>query len=121
MRLAEEADSEKTPDGMNIPEELSRRQDRLAAISKAKEKIDQRASERYALEKQTYDEKVAKRKEKAEKTGKNPRGREPKPPESGPRKKDQVNLTDEESRIMPTSGKGFEQAYNTRLLLTLTP
>ena len=56
--------------------------------------------------------KVAKRKAKAEETGKKPRGPKPKAPESGPRKKDQVNLTDEESRIMPTSGKGFEQAYN---------
>jgi hypothetical protein len=33
-------------------------------------------------------------------------------PESSPRAKDQVNLTDEESRIMPTAGGGFEQAYN---------
>ena len=112
MRLAEKADSEKTPDGMDIPEELSRRQDRLIAIAKAKEKIKQRAAERYAQEQQEYEKKVAKRKAKAEKTGKKPRGPKPKPPESGPRKKDQVNLTDEESRIMPTSGKGFEQAYN---------
>ena len=81
-------------------------------IAQAKEKIEQRAAERYALEQQEYEGKVAKRKAKAEKTGKKPRGPKPKPPESGPRKKDQVNLTDEESRIMPTSGKGFEQAYN---------
>jgi transposase len=112
MRLAEKADSEKTPDGMDIPEELSRRQDRLVAIAKAKEKIEQRAAERYAQEQQEYEEKVATRKAKAKGTGKKPRGPKPKPPKSGPRKKDQVNLTDEESRIMPTSGKGFEQAYN---------
>ncbi len=112
MRLAQEADSEKTPDGMDIPEELSRRQDRLAAIAEAKEKIEQRAAERYAREKQEYEEKGVKRKAKTEKSGKKPRGRKPKPPEPGPRKKDQVNLTDEESRIMPTSSKGFEQAYN---------
>jgi len=112
MLLAEKADSEQTPEGMDIPEELSRRQDRLTAIAKAKEKIAQRAAERYALEQQEYEAKVAKRKAKAEKTGKKPRGPKPKSPESGPRKKDQVNLTDEESRIMPTSGKGFEQAYN---------
>lgn len=58
MRLAEKADSEKTPDGMDIPEELSRRQDRLAAIAGAKEKIEQRAAERYAQEKQEHEEKV---------------------------------------------------------------
>ena len=112
MRLAEKADSEEISAGMDIPAELSRRQDRLIAIAEAKEKIEQRAVERYALEQQEYDKKVARRKAKAEKTGKKPPGPKPKPPESGPRKKDQVNLTDEESRIMPTSGKGFEQAYN---------
>jgi hypothetical protein len=112
MRLAVKADSERTPDGMDIPEELSRRQDRLVAIAKAKEKIEQRAAERYAQEQQEYEEKVATRKAKVKETGKKPRGPKPKPPKSGPRKKDQVNLTDEESRIMPTSGKGFVQAYN---------
>ena len=33
-------------------------------------------------------------------------------PENKPNPSDQVNLTDEESRIMPKSGGGFEQAYN---------
>ncbi|MDR1945649.1 MAG: transposase, partial [Desulfovibrio sp.] len=40
-----------------------------------------------------------------------PRGKSPTPPDSAPSDKDQVNLTDPESRIMP-KGKGFEQAYN---------
>lgn len=112
MRLAAKADFEEIPDGMDIPEELSRRQDRLAAIAKAKEKLEQRSAERYAQEKKEYDKKIAAREAKAKKTGKKSGGRPPKPPEPGPRKKDQVNLTDEESRIMPSSGKGFEQAYN---------
>jgi len=112
MRLAEQADSESASDGMDIPEELSRRQDRLVAIAEAKEKLEQRAAERYAQEQQEYKNKIAARKAKSEKTGKKPRGPKPKPPESGPGKKDQVNLTDEESRIMPASGKGFEQSYN---------
>ena len=112
MRLAEKADSGNLPDGMDIPEELSRRQDRLDAIAKAKEQIEQRAAKRYDQEQQEYEKKVAVRRDKAEGTGRKPRGREPKPPESGPRKNDQVNLTDEESRIMPSSGKGFDQAYN---------
>jgi len=111
MRLAKEADSTDIPDGMDIPDELARRQDRLAAITEAKEKIKQRANERYSQEKQEYEEKVAARRAKAKKTGKKPRGRKPKPPEAGPRNKDQVNLTDEESRIMPSSN-GFTQAYN---------
>ena len=30
----------------------------------------------------------------------------------GPRPNDQINLTDEESRIMPVTGGGFDQCYN---------
>lgn len=112
IRLAEQTDSEEVPDEMDISEELCRRQDRLAAIAQAKAIIEERAAQRYALEQKEYEEKVAARLSKAEAAGKKPRGRDPKPPTSGPHKKDQVNLTDEESRIMPSSGKGFVQAYN---------
>ena len=118
MRLAEEADSADIPDEMNIPEELSRRQDRLNAIAEAKKKIEQRADERYSREVEEYERKVDARKARAEKTGKKPRGKDPKPPTAGPRDKDQVNLTDEESRIMP-SAEGFKQAYNAQAAVDL--
>ena len=45
-------------------------------------------------------------------TGKQPGGRPPAPPVAGPLPKDQINLTDEDSRIMPVAGGGFEQCYN---------
>jgi transposase len=112
MCLAEKADAEELPDGLDIPDELSRRKERIAAIAKAKEEIERRAAERYTKEKEMYDQKMVERKTKEEKTGKKVGGRAPKPPEPGPNQSDQVNLTDEESRIMPFSGKGFEQAYN---------
>ena len=112
LRLAEQADAEEQPDELDIPEELCRRQDRLKAIARAKAIIEERAAQRFAQEQKEYKEKVAKRRAKARDTGKKPRGRAPKPPTPGPRKKDQVNLTDEESRIMPSSDKGFVQAYN---------
>ena len=35
----------------------------------------------------------------------------------GPRPTDQINLTDEESRIMPVSGGGFEQCYNAQAVV----
>ena len=112
VRKAEEADHENLPDGLSIPEELARRKERLETIARAKEEIQRRASERYAKEKEAYEKKVAERKIKEQKSGKKPRGREPKPPEAGPKKKDQINLTDEDSRIMPTSGGNFQQSYN---------
>lgn len=112
LKKAEAADKADVPDGMSIPEELKRREDRLSAIASAKAEIERRAAERHTREQAVYEKKAAERDKKAEKTGKKAGGKEPKKPEPGPAKKDQVNLTDEESRIMPVSGGGFEQAYN---------
>jgi transposase len=113
MAMAEAADAE-VPEGMDIPAELARREDRLAAIAAAKARIEARAAERHAAEEAEYEAKQAKR-EQAKANGKSPRGPEPKPPESGVNDKDQINLTDEESRIMPASGNSFQQAYNVQV------
>ena len=112
MRLAEEADQSEIPDGMSVPEELQRRDERLAAIAQAKVAIQARAAERYAREQAAYDQKIAERKATEARTGRKPGGPPPAAPPPGPRPKDQINLTDADSRIMPTSGGGFEQAYN---------
>ena len=112
LALAEAADTANVPDGMSIPEELARREERLQRLAEAKAKIEARAKERFAREQSEYEAKLRARKEKAEKTGRKPGGRAPQPPTAGPGPKDQINLTDEESRIMPVSGGGFEQAYN---------
>jgi hypothetical protein len=111
LALAEKADRASVPDGMDVPAEIARREDRLAAIAQAKAKIEQRAAERFEAERQAFEAKQAKRKAQRE-AGKKPRGPDPEPPQAGPKDSDQVNLTDEESRIMPTSGGGFEQGYN---------
>jgi transposase len=112
LKKADAADHADIPDGMSIPEELERRADHLAAIAAAKAEIERRAAERHASEQAAYEKKVAERAEQEQKTGKKPRGKKPKPPTAGPTAKDQVNLNDSDSRVMPTSGGGFEQAYN---------
>ena len=48
LAQAEAADRADVPDGMSIPEELGRRQTRLAGIAAAKAKIEARAAERHA-------------------------------------------------------------------------
>ena len=106
LKKAESADQTAIPDGINIPEELARREERLKAITEAKTEIERRAKERHVVEQEAYETKLAKRSKKEK-----PKGSPPKPPEPGPTGKDQVNLTDKESRIMP-QGSGFEQAYN---------
>ena len=60
---------------------------------------------------------MAARAAKAAATGKKPRGKVPQPPIETPRTTDQVNLTDEESRIMPVAGGGFEQCYNAQAVV----
>ena len=112
MKKAEAADKADIPDGMSIPEELERREERLKVIAQAKAEIERRAAERHAVEQADFKKKQADRAAKQKQSGKKPRGKEPKPPVAGPTDKDQVNLTDEESRIMPASGGGFKQAYN---------
>ena len=112
LTLAEKADQADVPEGVDLPAEIRRREDRLAAMAEAKAKIAARAEERYQREKAEYDAKLAKRAEKEKTTGKKPGGKPPAAPTPGPKDSDQINLTDEESRIMPVSGGGFEQAYN---------
>jgi transposase len=112
LAKAEAADRADLPDGLSIPEELARREDRLAKLAVARAKIEARAQERFAHEQAEYQAKLAAREAKAEKTGKKPRGKPPEPPAAGPRPTDQINLTDEESRIMPVAGGGFDQCYN---------
>lgn len=108
---AEAADQAPVVEGMDIPAEIARREARLEALADAKRVIEARAQERFEQEQADYQQKQAKRQAQRD-AGKKPRGRAPKPPQPGPRDTDQVNLTDEESRIMPVSGGGFEQCYN---------
>lgn len=112
LKLAEAADRSGVPDGVNLPEEIKRREDRLAAIAQAKAKIEARAQERFAREQAEYQAKMAKRQAKEAASGKKPGGRPPQPPQAGPRPDDQINLTDDESRIMKVAGGGFDQCYN---------
>ena len=112
MAKAEAADRADLPDGLSVPDELARREERLAKLAEARAKIEARAKERFEREQAEHEAKLAAREAKARQTGKKPGGRPPQPPTAGPRPTDQINLTDEESRIMPVAGGGFEQCYN---------
>ena len=112
LRKAETADQTDVPDGMSIPEELARREERLKQLAIARARIEARAKERHERELAEHEAKMAAREAKIAVTGKKPGGKAPQPPVEGPLPKDQINLTDEESRIMPMPGGGFEQCYN---------
>jgi transposase len=117
LARAEAADQADVPDGMSIPEELARREQRLAKLAEARAKIEARAKERFEREVAEHKAKLAAREAKTAATGKKPTGKPPQPPAEGALPTDQINLTDEASRIMPVAGGGFEQCYNAQAVV----
>jgi transposase len=117
MVQAEAADAAEVADGMSVPDELARREARLAKLAEARAKIEARAKERFEREAAEHRAKQAAREAKAEATGKKPGGKPPAPPVEGPQPKDQINLTDEDSRIMPVAGGGFDQCFNAQAVV----
>jgi transposase len=101
-QAADEADdAQHGPDrrGDELPEELARRQGRLAKIQQAKAQLEERARAEAAAE-------AARR----QAGGKTPSAVAPTEAVPGP--KDQINFTDPESRIMKASNKGWDQCGN---------
>lgn len=91
--------------GDELPEELARREQRLARIQEAKAALEARA--RAAAEADAAQRAAQ---------GKPPR---PMPLEPAqPDAKDQYNFTDPESRIMKTSNKGWDQCGNAQVVVT---
>jgi transposase len=114
--LAEQADRQALPEGLNVADEIALRQERLARLAEAKQVLQARALERQAAEQAEYEAKQRQREAKAKRTGRKPPGRPPTPPSGEPQDKDQYNFTDPESRIMKCSSRaGFEQAYNAQV------
>jgi transposase len=116
--LGEQADQgeRQLPPGLSVQDEIAIRQERLANLAKAKAVLEVRAAERSAAEQAEYEAKLRARQEKAQQNGHPPCGRTPKPPQPGPRDKDQYNFTDPDSRIMKNStNDGFDQHYNAQV------
>ena len=92
--------------GDELPEELKRREDRLAAIREAKARLE--------AEQRAMDDARGRRPGQA----RNPKGGRPYKREYGePDEKAQSNFTDPEIRIMKTSSEGFQQSYNAQMVV----
>lgn len=92
MARAEQADAVPLQDGLSIEGELARRHQRRARLEQARAAIEARTHVRAQAQRGSDEPPAA-------------------PPSVGP--KEQINLTDADSRIMPCGGQGrFEQCYN---------
>jgi transposase len=113
FELAEESDrsDEAAEVEMDFPKEIERREDRLKAISEAQERIRVREAERQAQDKEEHEEILADRERIEKRNGKKLKSRPPERRNKGVRPGAQLNLTDADSRIMP-SNEGFVQGYN---------
>lgn len=112
MQRAQQAENQETKDALDIPAELTRREERQAVLQQARQVIEARAQEVAAARQADYDAKQAQRQQQRDE-GKKPRGPEPKPPSGTPEPKAQYNFTDPESSIMKAgNGSHFEQSYN---------
>ena len=115
LELANQADN--TPAGLDIPAELSRREEMQSQLAHAKEVIEQRQREVYEHKKAEYDAKMERRRIKEELTGKKPGGKVPTAPVETANPKSQYNFTDPESRIMKTKD-GYGQCFNAQAAVT---
>ena len=112
MKKAEQADATPLEEGLTIPGEILRRQERKAALAKARAEIEARAQARCAVELAEHEKKMAERTAREEQ-GDKPGGKPPTPPSPDPGPKEQYNFTDPESRIMKAgNGQHFEQSFN---------
>jgi transposase len=113
LAKADAADSAPLEDGLSVPGEIARRRERIEKLREATAVIEARAKERHREELAAFEAKQREREERQKATGKQPGGREPKPPREGPQARDQYNFTDAESRVMKTAD-GFQQSYNAK-------
>jgi len=94
-----------------LPAELARREDRLAMLEAAMQRLEARAKAEADAERQRRAEAEAER----ERTGKKRRSKAPKPIDDTPADQAQTNFTDPELHIMQTNNKGWEYCGNAQV------
>jgi transposase len=99
--------------GDELPDELKRREQRLAKIREAKARLEAEAGARAEEEQRRRDVERAQR----EADGRRHRGKEPAPIDPMPEDKAQTNFTDPEAKIMKQSNKGFDYSYNAQAVV----
>jgi transposase len=94
--------------GDELPEELQRREHRLATIAAAKQRLEEQARLEAEAERQRRQEAEAER----QRLGKTRRGKQPGPIVETPDDKAQTNFTDPELKMMKANNKGWDYCGN---------
>lgn len=99
--------------GDELPAELARREQRLATIQAAQQRLEAQAQAEANAERQRRAEADAER----ARTGRKRRGREPGPINETPDPKAQTNFTDPDLNIMKTNNKGWDYCGNAQAVV----
>ena len=94
--------------GDELPDELRRREERLAVIQAAKHRLEEQARAEAEAERQRRQEAEAERQRRGQKR----RGKEPGPVQETPDDKAQTNFTDPELKMMKANNKGWDYCGN---------
>ena len=118
MKQAEQTDAEQdaalgSRRGDELPQELKRREDRIVAITAAKQRLEAAAQQAAEALRREREQAQAER----EAQGTPPCGRPPKEIDDRPADKAQTNFTDPEAKIMKTSNKGFDYCFNGQIVV----
>jgi len=105
MDRAEKADHSHDDHGQSMPQEIARRENLQNKIQAARKYLENKAKDHALAEQPEYQEKVRKRE------GRENKGRQLHPPKNTPDDREQVNLTDHDSRLMRKSTReGYTQS-----------
>jgi transposase len=99
--------------GDELPDELRRREDRLAVIQAAKQRLEEQAKAAADAERQRRAAEEAERQAKGQKR----RGREPAPIDEAPDAKSQTSFTDPELKVMKVNNKGWDYCGNAQVVV----
>lgn len=114
MKRAGESENLPADEGETVGKEIQRLEELRSKMSKARERLEERAKARAEKEKTDYEDKTKRRQERKSRE----KGRIIKPPQQIPEPTDQSNMTDPESRIMrKNSRSSYEQAYNAQAVV----
>lgn len=113
LQQAEQADAQ-AQDPQQLPQEIARREKLLAKMEKACAQLEARAQTRAEAERAEYERKVAERQQRESSS----KGAPPRPPETSPAPKEQINLTDADARLMRKNAReGYTQSYNAQVVV----